>query len=195
MGSNRNDSLFTVGAVLAVVIDLAGAIWLASTASSAFGAVVMFVIGAAVLGFVLILLLGMIGGQSSSVQYEPEAVSTNYAPQPTASTHRVPLEKWRGVLMMTKAATVDAWCDRCDRRWVLEGKEANTIADAQGLSNRLIRGGTKLEQGGATFTAGASGRRIAAGNERERQERDLALVLSLAACPSCHQIDKVHLTK
>lgn len=105
------------------------------------------------------------------------------------------LRSWRGFVYMTKDPVIDAMCTRCDSEWEIEGKVANTIADSQNLANRMVRGGTKMEQFGATFTVGASGRRIAAGNESARQQQELTAVLSLASCPLRHGIDAVYLRK
>ncbi|WP_415839394.1 hypothetical protein [Nocardioides zeicaulis] len=105
----------------------------------------------------------------------------------------VPVARWRGLAYMTRAAEVRASCLRCGKEWNIEGKVANTIADTQNLGNRLIRGGTQTEQLGATFTPGASGRRIAAGLASERQQRELGAILRLALCPGCGQLDGVRL--
>lgn len=103
----------------------------------------------------------------------------------------IPLTKWRGLRFMTKADFVPAKCATCHHRYTIERDVANVVADQQGVANRMIRWGTRTEQLGATFTIGASGRRIAAGNESARQASLLRDVLSLASCPSCDSLDVV----
>ncbi|MFK5634255.1 hypothetical protein [Ornithinimicrobium sp. LYQ103] len=97
----------------------------------------------------------------------------------------IPVAQWRGLLCMTNRDTVSATCDNCQRAYEIAGPVANTVAQQQGVSSKLIRWGTQTEQLGATFTIGASGRRIAAGNEAERQKQQLAAARSLVACPRC----------
>lgn len=109
------------------------------------------------------------------------------APQPAGQ--KVPLREWRGTRLMTHSRNVAAQCTSCGHIYAVEGKVANTIADAQSVGNRLMRWGTRTERFGATFTLGASGRRIAAGNEAARQEAALGGVLALAACPRCSSQD------
>ncbi|PRY42057.1 hypothetical protein LY71_1184 [Geodermatophilus tzadiensis] len=46
-----------------------------------------------------------------------------------------------------------------------------------------------MEQAGAAFTLGASGRRIAAGNELHRANTFLSNLYTLAACPKCQGVD------
>jgi hypothetical protein len=104
---------------------------------------------------------------------------------------RVPVDRWRGMRFMTHSNAVDVQCKRCGHTYTIAGKVANTIAEQQGLANRLIRWGTRTERLGATFTLGASGRRIAAGNEAERQDMELSAVLGMAACPKCGSRDVV----
>ena len=103
----------------------------------------------------------------------------------------VPIGDWRGMRLMTRRAFVDAQCRRCGHHYQLPAAVANTVAQEQGLANRMIRWGTRTEQVGATFTMGASGRRIAAGNESARQTAQYAAVLNLAACPRCSNSDVV----
>jgi hypothetical protein len=105
----------------------------------------------------------------------------------------VPLLEWRGFARMTRAESVPAYCATCRSDWAVAARIANTIAEQLGLGGRLRRGGTSLERFGATFAPMSSGRRIAAGNEEERQVRELAVTLSGAACPWCRSVDAVRL--
>lgn len=192
-GEDKSEKVFAILAVIAIAIAIVAAGFTASTANSGFGGVVLFLI---VLFFVGLILLAAAAGLSEwgkpSELRRAEAAAQLHA---QSGARRVPLRQWRGLAYMTRASSVDAFCARCRQTWQLEGKMANTVAKAQGLGNRLVRGGTKMEQFGATFTAGASGRRIAAGNESQRQQSELAWALSLAMCPTCHQVDEVHLTR
>jgi len=104
-----------------------------------------------------------------------------------------PLLEWRGMSRMTRAVSVPAYCGACEYDWSLESRIANTIAEELGLGGRLRRGGTSLERWGATFSPMSAGRRIAAGNEEERQLDQLARTLSLAACPRCRNVEAVRL--
>jgi hypothetical protein len=104
----------------------------------------------------------------------------------------VPLGQWRGMRFMTRKPSVGAVCCSCGHEWSIASRVTNTLAQEQGLASRLVRGGTKLEQFGATFTPGASGRRIAAGNEAAHLDAELAGLLSRHACPRCRSVD-VHL--
>lgn len=90
---------------------------------------------------------------------------------------------------MTRREYVNAYCTLCASQWVLTSAVANTLAQEQGLSGRLQRRGTAMEQLGATFTPFVSGRRIAAGNEVARQQQNLAQLYQLAACPACGSTD------
>lgn len=101
----------------------------------------------------------------------------------------VRLKDWRGLRFRTREDYVTAACWSCQHRYRIAGEVANTIADQQGAANRMIRWGTRTERLGAIFTPGASGRRIAAGNESARQQQFLSDVLSLAACPRCYSQD------
>lgn len=101
----------------------------------------------------------------------------------------LPLDQWKGMSRMTRAQTVPAFCKTCGHDWALDSTVSNTIAQELGLAGRLQRGGTAMEQFGATFTPGASGRRIAAGNERQRMDNELVMLFTLAACPSCRGTD------
>jgi hypothetical protein len=112
-------------------------------------------------------------------------------PLQSPSGDPVPIGDWRGMRLMTRRAFVDAQCRRCGHHYQLPAAVANTVAQEQGLANRMIRWGTRTEQVGATFTMGASGRRIAAGNESARQTAQYAAVLNLAACPRCSNSDVV----
>lgn len=101
------------------------------------------------------------------------------------SSEYIPAAQWRGLLYMTKRDSVPARCHNCQGTYTIAGPVTNLLAQQQGVSSKLIRWGTQTEQLGATFTIGASGRRIAAGNEAERQNQELAAARSLVACPSC----------
>lgn len=101
----------------------------------------------------------------------------------------VPLLDWRGMGRMTRRPSVPAYCRACSHEWMLEASVANTVAQEQGFAGRLQRRGTAMEQFGATFTVGASGRRIAAGNERERQQNELVDLYRMAACRRCGGTD------
>ncbi len=101
----------------------------------------------------------------------------------------VPLKKWRGLSHMTRQSSVDSRCNSCHAVYVVEGAAANAVADQQGFGSRMMRWGTRTEQLGATFTIGASGRRIAAGNESERLNAGLAAAHSLVSCPRCSSTD------
>lgn len=103
----------------------------------------------------------------------------------------VHMSQWRGLIRMTQRDTVTARCNKCLRVYDLPGPVANTLASQQGLANRLVRWGTRTERLGATFTFGASGRRIAAGNEAARQDADLAATVFLVSCPRCGSEDVV----
>ena len=128
-------------------------------------------------------------GQSRPLA-QPASVAK--ASGPTGKEIRLP--DWKGMGVMTRETSVACRCLNCSARWAIEGALANTIASKQGLSARLIRSGTRLEQFGATFTPGAGNRRIAAGNEAERQQTELASLYRLAACVECGSIS-VALTK
>lgn len=192
IGTAAAGVLLVVGGIGDLVLS-----WLAATtATNAFGAVVLFIISFVVLGFVLFLLIGAVGFLFETDEEKRARAAFKAQQPPTASElGRIPLTRWRGLAMMTKAPFVGAHCNKCGAGWTLEGRVANTIADQQNLANRMIRGGTKMEQFGATFTPGASGRRIAAGNESERHDQDLATVLAMAACPKCRTITDVYLIK
>lgn len=101
----------------------------------------------------------------------------------------VPLNQWRGLLYMTRREKVSVRCNKCGCAYEIDGAAANTIAEQQGLASKLIRWGTRTEQFGATFTLGASGRRIAAGNESTRQSAELSWALALASCTRCASHD------
>lgn len=182
--------------ILLLVGAAACGVWMATTSSAGvFGSIFLFIVGTLV-GLVpgAFLFLGACRLLQTPEQNALEKASARAAKD--ASQQRgVPIREWRGILCMTQSAVVAANCTRCNKAWNMEGQVANTIAEAQGLGNRLIRGGTKTEQLGATFTAGASGRRIAAGLESERQQRELAMVLGMGVCPSCGRLDGVHLRK
>lgn len=118
----------------------------------------------------------------------PRAMPT--ARQPWAHRARaVKLTEWKGISRMTRADTVPAYCNACSHQWALDSAVANTIAQELGLAGRLQRRGLAMEQFGATFTPGASGRRIAAGNERQRMSQELTTLFKLAACPRCGGTD------
>lgn len=125
----------------------------------------------------------------------PISSSPTVTPSPSSgepwvhAARGVRLLDWRGMSRMTRRPTVEAHCNKCANTWSLDSTVANTIAQELGLGGRLQRRGTKLEQFGATFTAGASGRRIAAGNEAARQEAELVALFRLAACPACGGTD------
>lgn len=110
---------------------------------------------------------------------------TPVAHTPVPTGKEVPLLEWKGRQVMTRNATVPCRCLSCGARWTIEGALANTIANELGLAGRLLRGSSRLEQFGGTFTLGGSSRRIAAGNEAERQQADLVALFSLAACVQC----------
>lgn len=101
----------------------------------------------------------------------------------------VPLLDWKGFKHMTRRPLVVACCRSCGNEWQIESKFTNTLAQELGLGGRLTRRGTRVEQFGATFTVGASGRRIAAGNEKERQEQALAQLMACHSCTTCGAID------
>ncbi|MGY2005306.1 hypothetical protein [Blastococcus sp. SYSU DS1024] len=95
---------------------------------------------------------------------------------------------------MTRNDTVSSRCRKCSRQWQLDSKVSNAIAKEQSAGGRMQRAGLKMEQTGASFTMGASGRRIAAGNELHRANEFLTNLYTLAACPDCKSVD-VLLTK
>lgn len=103
----------------------------------------------------------------------------------------VALSDWKGMKHMTRRDTVVARCQVCRDEWQLDSRYTNTLAQEQGLGGRMQRRGTKMEQFGATFSVGASGRRIAAGNEAARQEERLADLLLFHRCPGCGSLDVV----
>lgn len=138
---------------------------------------------AILLGFVL--LVAIAAASQTDAKGASPAKPASQAPAQTA----FPLAQWRGMGKMTRNHAVFAACRRCGNQWRLDSKVSNTIAQEQGLGSRLQKTGLKLEQTGATFTLGASGRRIAAGNELDRANTALANLYSLAACPSCGSWD------
>jgi len=95
---------------------------------------------------------------------------------------------------MTCKDTVSCCCRRCSHQWQLDAAVSNAVANEQGLGGRMQRTSLKMEQTGASFTIGASGRRIAAGNELHRANEFLANLYTLAACPNCKSVD-ILLTK
>lgn len=97
----------------------------------------------------------------------------------------VPLLEWKGLGKMTRQASIPAYCPACAHDWMLDSAIANTIAQEQGLGGKLQRSGTRMEQFGATFSPLSAGRRVAAGNESQRQAESLATLYALAACPRC----------
>ena len=184
-------------AVLTVLVILVFAGWMASTSGSGvLGGIFLFavglLVGGAVGGF---LFLGIDNVLKTPEQRSKEKDGAKQAQAHEVKDQRVPILQWRGLACMTRSESVTAYCSLCQYTWRLDGKVANSIAEAQGLANRLIRGGTKLEGFGATFTPGASGRRIAAGLESERHQRALGGILRLALCPSCRRLEGVHLRK
>jgi hypothetical protein len=128
--------------------------------------------------------------------HEIEVQKEPALPEPTTgiwprSEAGVPLLEWRGMKHMTRTPTVAAKCRTCGNEWLIESRVTNTLAQELGLGGRLSRRGTRMEQFGATFTLGASGRRIAAGNEAARQEEQLARLIAMHACRLCRSIDVV----
>ncbi|MCW2785008.1 MAG: hypothetical protein JWP74_1525 [Marmoricola sp.] len=109
----------------------------------------------------------------------------SYARAGSAKAGGIPLSEWRGVSRMTRSAQISCHCANCGNDWDLDGHIANTVADEQGLGQRLKRSGLRSEASGAAFTPFSSGRRIAAGLENQRLSTQLASALSLAACPVC----------
>jgi hypothetical protein len=100
----------------------------------------------------------------------------------------VPLQRWRGLSKMTRKSTVAAFCRSCGHQWRMDSRYSNTLAQEQaGLGARRV--GLGMEQFGASMTPFASGRRIAAGNERERLERGLSMTYQLCSCPHCRGVD------
>ncbi len=122
-----------------------------------------------------------------------EAAAAAAAARAAANTD-VPLKEWRGMGKMTRKDTVPCRCSKCSHRWQLDSAVSNSIANEQGVGGRMQRAGLKMEQTGASFTMGASGRRIAAGNELHRANEFLSNLYILAACPNCNSVD-VLLTK
>lgn len=127
----------------------------------------------------------------------PIPIVPSTGPSPVASAkgpwahadRGVRLLEWKGINKMTRRSAVEAHCNTCENSWSLDAAVANTIARELGLGGRLQRRGTAMEQFGATFTPFSSGRRIAAGNERDRQESQLVALFRLAACPACGGTD------
>jgi hypothetical protein len=111
------------------------------------------------------------------------------AEKPSLTPMAIPLAQWRGASKMTRKATVSCSCQQCGKQWDLDSKVTKAIADEQGAGGRLQRAGLEMEQTGATMTPGASGRRIAAGNELHRANTFLGNLYALAACPRCQSVD------
>jgi hypothetical protein len=194
-GGRFTDVLLKALGGLAVIVDVVLSVLVTKSGSSGFGAVIMFVILMLVFG--LVLAAGIVGLEHllTLPVYRQVRNPSGSSQASSAEPAWVPLQQWRGMAATTQAVSVQASCGRCNRAWRLEREAANRIAGAQNLGKRMKRTGTKLEQTGATFTLGASGRRIAAGLESERLQRDLASALALAACPSCGKVDRVSLRK
>ncbi len=127
--------------------------------------------------------------EKGALATSPSSTSPPLEKEPQPAGQKVALRQWRGLRYMTHSLNVNAQCNECGHTFAIPASVANTIADEQGLGNRLIRWGTRTERLGATFTMGASGRRIAAGNEAVRQEAGLSAVLSLATCKRCGSRD------
>lgn len=143
---------------------------------------------------VAVFFLGAIGmfmriADATRTQPAPAAVASK-PPVPTA----VPLKEWRGVGRMTRKDTVSCSCGTCGSDWKLDSRVSNALANEQGMGGRLQRAGLGMEQTGAKLTPGASGRRMAAGNELHRANEFIANLHTLAACPSCNSVD-ILLTK
>lgn len=121
----------------------------------------------------------------------PPPLSAPVAQQPTPESMwpqgavAIGMTEWRGMKRMTGRPVVPTRCEPCGHVWELESKIANTIASEQGFGGRLQRRGMRMEQLGASMTLGASGRRIAAGNELSRAEDKLVSLYLMAACPRC----------
>ena len=129
---------------------------------------------------------------------QPEGPTTHGA-QPR--THRswphmqqsVPVSEWKGMRRMTRDPFIAAFCPECGNDWTLSSQVGNSLAQEQGLGGRLQRRGTAMEQFGASATPFASGRRIAAGNERARLNDTLSALYQAIACPHCGDIAHVRL--
>lgn len=98
---------------------------------------------------------------------------------------------WKGMRFQYASSDVLMLCGACGHKWSVSHEVANNLAAQQGLGQKLIRGGTRLERFGATFSPGSSGRRIAAGLESERHDEALERAHARVACPSCRDIAHV----
>jgi len=101
----------------------------------------------------------------------------------------VPLAQWRGLKRMTKNRVLCS-CRTCQGRWSVQPEVANTLANEQGLGQRLVRRGTRLQHLGNQLTPGVGHLGMAGtGQQIDRDVAQLANAYSLLACPKCGSLD------
>lgn len=136
----------------------------------------------------------------------PHLASSNWAPvrtpsrppaptsasaQPAAKIEAVavtPLEKWRGLMKISRHRHIAFKCRQCGHLWTAEPDVANEVAIEMGSGGRAIRGGNKQRNLGAMIM-GLSGAETAAGLAMDRDQRKLEQLAAAIACPRCRSLD------